>query len=155
MGGAPRTGVLTNATAAAAAVGAKAATGTAAAGTASKEAKKVKKKEKKFKAKAKAKAQSKRLAKLERQVAKGGGKGGGRSPPAAPTGADAERRPKVPRGLLPKGQANAPDGTSYCFGFNLGTCPHTDVAPGQKCAKGLHKCCCQGCSQTHPMKGNH
>ena len=155
MGGAPRKGGPANASAAAAAVGAKAATGTAAAGTASKEAKKVKKKDKKNKAKAKAKAQSKRLAKLERQVAKGGGKGGGRPPPAAPTGADAERRPKVPRGLLPKGQANAPDGTSYCFGYNLGTCPHTDVAPGQKCTKGLHKCCCQGCGQTHPMKGNH
>ena len=108
------------------------------AGTATK-TKQVKKKEKKAKAKAKAKAH---LAKLEKQVAKGGGKG---TPPPPPRPAG-ERAPKVPRALLPHGKAKAPDGTSYCFGFNLGTCPCTGIQPGQKCpgskpgSGGLHKC---------------
>ena len=130
--------------------------GQAPAGSPSKEDKKVKKKEKKAKAKAKAKAAAKRLAKLERQVAKGGGKGGGggaaASPPAA---AGADREPKIPRGLLPNGRAKANDGTSFCFGYNLGTCTCADVQPGQKCPKGMHKCCHMGCSTNHPMKGNH
>ena len=152
MGGAPR--LSTDANAAAAAVGAKAAAGLAASGSISKDAKKVKKKEKKTKAKAKAKAHAKRLAHLERQASKGGGKGKVRPPPA-PTGTGTERRPKVPKGLLPKGQAATPDGTPFCFGCNLGTCPSTDVNPGQKCAKGMHKCCYQGCNQSHPLKGNH
>ena len=110
-----------NANSAAAAL--KAPGGKAPASGASKEAKKVKKKEKKAKAKAKAKAAAKRLAKLEQQVAKGGGKG------KTKTTGNAERGPKIPRGLLPNGRAKAIDGSSFCFGYNLGSCTHADVQP--------------------------
>ena len=125
--------------------------GAKAGGSTAGDAKKVKKKDKKAKAKAKANANADRLAKLEKQVAKGKGKG--REPP--PPQAVGERRAKVPKALLPKGQAKTADGTSLCFGFNLGTCTSTDVQPGQKCPKGLHKCCFEGCYAAHPMKGNH
>ena len=124
--------------------------GETAVGTAASDAKKVKKKDKKAKAKAKAKASANRLAKLEKQVAKGKGKG--KDPPPHAAG---ERRPKVPQAFLPHGRAKAADGSSLCFGFNLGTCTCSDVQPGQKCPKGLHKCCYEGCNAAHPMKGNH
>lgn len=126
------------------------------AGTATK-TKQVKEKEKKAKAKAKAKAATEKFAKLEKQLAKGGGKGAA----AHPAQLAGERAPKIPRALLPNGKAKAPDGTSYCFGFNLGTCPCPGIQPGRKCpgtkpgSGGLHKCCFEGCGANHPLKGNH
>ena len=51
-------------------------------------------------------------------------------------------------------EAKDKDGTPFCFGFNLGTCTH-QCQPGQKCPKGLHKCCYEGCGANHPLKGNH
>ena len=62
---------------------------------------------------------------------------------------------KVPKALLPNGQATDANGEPLCFGYSLGTCPHANVQAGQKCPKGWHKCCFKGCSANHPMKGNH
>ena len=50
--------------------------------------------------------------------------------------------------------ARDPEGNPFCFGFNLGTCPHKDVQPGQRCPKGWHKCRFEGCGAVHPLKGN-
>lgn len=112
----------------------------------SKDAKNVKNKDKK----AKAKANAKRIEKLEKVASKGGGKGLQTPPPSA-TG---ETRVRVPKGLLPKCRAKGDAGTPFCFGYNLGSCSNS-CQPGQRCPKGFHKCCFEGRTENHPLKGNH
>ena len=57
---------------------------------------------------------------------------------------------KMPRDLI--GCASKDEkGENLCFGYNLGTC--TAAAPGNKCARGWHKCCTPGClSSSHSHK---
>ena len=123
-----------------------------------KDARKVRKKAGKAKAKARNAALADEVQRLRSQVGKGGGKNGkahqsGGAPP--PPALMSERRGKVPVALLPKGVAKNAEGTPFCFGFNLGTCSCKDVLPGQRCPKGLHLCCFEGCGGSHPLKGNH
>lgn len=55
----------------------------------------------------------------------------------------------MPAGL--EGCVNRINGASICYGFNLGNCPHTTIAAGSACEKGLHKCCKPGCGGDHPF----
>lgn len=49
------------------------------------------------------------------------------------------------------------NGSSFCFGYNLGNCIH--AKNGQSCAKAgkqlLHKCCVKGCDPRHPYHFHH
>jgi hypothetical protein len=46
-------------------------------------------------------------------------------------------------------------GVSLCFAYNSQSGCSSGVPTGQSCAKGLHACAKPGCTQTHPMAGNH
>ena len=70
------------------------------------------------------------------------------TPPPAPH-PEAKKRPKrvaMPR-LLIGGVPEDDEGHALCFGFNLGTCQVT----GDRCDKGLHRCCKPKCFKPHPF----
>ncbi len=88
----------------------------------------------------------------------------------AKTAADAEAAAKAPRRdaqpkCSGKGVRLPPplmgkchmthDKKSCCFGFNMGTCPAKDVAPGQRCDRGWHVCMepvnGHACGRPHPV----
>lgn len=69
-------------------------------------------------------------------------------PPPAPH-PEAKKRTKrvaMPR-LLIGGVPEDDEGHALCFGFNLGTCQ----VNGDKCERGLHRCCKPKCFKPHPF----
>ena len=50
-------------------------------------------------------------------------------------------KPRKPFGALEGGKATTAKGDNICYGYNLGTCPHTNTKRGGTCAKGMHVCC--------------
>ena len=43
-------------------------------------------------------------------------------------------------------------GNPVCVKYNLGTCPETQVKPGEWCSRGIHVCCVPKCFEVHSMK---
>jgi hypothetical protein len=78
----------------------------------------------------------------------------GTAAPAVRDDSKRQRPSNMPEELA--GCTNRVDGKNICFGYNMRAgCPHKDVKPGARCAKGFHLCCFVGCGKEHAKAGNH
>jgi hypothetical protein len=89
--------------------------------------------------------------KRARSENKGKGKGAGKS-----KGKDKGGKSKTSSAfdVIPelKGMWAFVRGNAVCVKYNLGTCPETQVKPGEWCSRGVHVCCVPKCFESHSMK---